>query len=294
MQASTSIDSTRADPFTRIEATLNLPYDANNEALRSMALQEYYLHGLRGGRTTPERSIDDLMLGTCDLLLEMLRGKAPEKVISVETSVPAFGIACLIFKLHQKRFLIREEIDLAEIIFSSEGHEIEGNAPIRSRFYFLEYLRRAGFIRPDVIDRGMKPITSTPTARDVLKLVEHYRGVTMDQIKSSNRSRNVVDARFRAIYILRKVCLMSLNQIGHALGDRDHTTILNGLIQQRNKMSIDAGVRRAMLRMCNTADAIGVYRHADFLQAKRGGKTRMNLPHQSRRLEGVSASRRMA
>ena len=53
--------------------------------------------------------------------------------------------------------------------------------------------------------------------------------VTQQDIVSLRRHREVVEARFAAYWLARRLTPMSLPQIGRAFGDRDHTTIMHGL-----------------------------------------------------------------
>ncbi len=54
-------------------------------------------------------------------------------------------------------------------------------------------------------------------------------GKSADEIKSSRRDHEVCFARFKVCYILSKIKLLSMPQIGRILGGRDHTTVLNGI-----------------------------------------------------------------
>lgn len=53
-----------------------------------------------------------------------------------------------------------------------------------------------------------------------------YFGVTIDQLCSTDRSRNVVEARQIAMYLCRELTDLSLPKIGQAFG-RDHTTVIH-------------------------------------------------------------------
>ncbi|MDC4232545.1 chromosomal replication initiator protein DnaA [Actinomyces sp. B33] len=53
----------------------------------------------------------------------------------------------------------------------------------------------------------------------------HYFGVTIDQLCSTDRSHDVVEARQVAMYLCRELTDLSLPKIGSAF-DRDHTTVM--------------------------------------------------------------------
>jgi chromosomal replication initiator protein len=61
----------------------------------------------------------------------------------------------------------------------------------------------------------------------ILTEVAAYFGVTIDDLKSQNRSRPIVQARQIAMYLLRDLTELSLPKIGEVFGGRDHTTVLH-------------------------------------------------------------------
>jgi len=51
--------------------------------------------------------------------------------------------------------------------------------------------------------------------------------VTLEELLSTTRKMNIIEARHMAIYILRENLLITLKEIGHKLGGYDHTTIIH-------------------------------------------------------------------
>lgn len=66
---------------------------------------------------------------------------------------------------------------------------------------------------------------------DLLQAVTETYGVTMRELLKSYGIRRIVHARFAAMMLMRDLRKMSTPQIGFALGGRDHTTIINGLLR---------------------------------------------------------------
>ena len=58
-------------------------------------------------------------------------------------------------------------------------------------------------------------------------------------IKGSSRSREVVNARQAAMYLVRRMTNLSTPDIGREFGKRDHTTVLHSLEQIEKKMKSD-------------------------------------------------------
>ncbi len=65
------------------------------------------------------------------------------------------------------------------------------------------------------------------TIGDVARLVAERWHVSVDQLKSKKRTQDVALARQVAMYVAREKVGASLNMIGRAFGNRDHTTVLH-------------------------------------------------------------------
>jgi chromosomal replication initiator protein len=66
-----------------------------------------------------------------------------------------------------------------------------------------------------------------------------YFGLTLDDLCSTSRTRQLVTARQIAMYLCRELTDLSLPKIGQAFGGRDHTTVIHannkisGLMKER-------------------------------------------------------------
>lgn len=77
-------------------------------------------------------------------------------------------------------------------------------------------------------------------AIDVIRHVAVQYGMTVEDIRSVRRSKAYAYPRFAAIHCLTHICPhLSLPMMGAALGNRDHTTILNGRERAKQLMHTD-------------------------------------------------------
>lgn len=65
--------------------------------------------------------------------------------------------------------------------------------------------------------------------REIITTVCRCFHTTLEELRSSRRTQEVVLPRQIAAYLLRKISRTSLNQIGQLLGGKDHSTILHGI-----------------------------------------------------------------
>jgi Bacterial dnaA protein helix-turn-helix len=61
----------------------------------------------------------------------------------------------------------------------------------------------------------------------ILSEVAAYFGVSVEDLRSTERSRPIVQARTIAMYLVRDLTDLSLPRVGAIFGGRDHTTVLH-------------------------------------------------------------------
>ena len=76
------------------------------------------------------------------------------------------------------------------------------------------------------------------TPDNIIKEVCRYFRVEEDQIRGPSRSREILNARQIAMYLIRSMTSLSLDETGK-LFKRDHTTALNGITKIENRMKGD-------------------------------------------------------
>lgn len=70
-------------------------------------------------------------------------------------------------------------------------------------------------------------VARRPTLREIIAVVARHQGMPQSILKSSSRRQSIVTARGIVVYLARELAAASYDQIGRALGGRDHTTIIH-------------------------------------------------------------------
>ena len=83
----------------------------------------------------------------------------------------------------------------------------------------------------------------------VIDTVAWVHGLTRDELLSRDRSRRVAWPRHIAAYMCRKLTAASLPEIGHALGGRNHTSILRAVRSVAERQSGDASFAAKLQQM---------------------------------------------
>lgn len=69
----------------------------------------------------------------------------------------------------------------------------------------------------------------TITIETVQRVVEQYYGVSHEDLVGSKRHKNLAEARHVAIWLSRKLCDMTLAEIGKHFGGRSHATVMHSI-----------------------------------------------------------------
>ena len=98
-------------------------------------------------------------------------------------------------------------------------------------------------IDQSAVDRAIQDMIRsnefTITPDNIIKEVCRYFRLEEDQIRGPSRSRDILNARQIAIYLIRRMTSLSLDETGKLFGGRDHSTTLNGVTKVENRMKTD-------------------------------------------------------
>jgi chromosomal replication initiator protein len=106
---------------------------------------------------------------------------------------------------------------------------------------------------------------SVPTARDsladlmnkrshitpsqVIETVAKFYNISVPEMVSASRSKDLAQPRQLAMYLLRQETEASLPEIGGLLGGRDHSTVLHGVDRVRHRLETEEKLRRDVMSL---------------------------------------------
>jgi chromosomal replication initiator protein len=156
-------------------------------------------------------------------------------------------IAILRFKAERLSVHIPDEVvDLVAHKFQSNIRELEGAL---NRIVAQAQL---SFSTIDV-DLATEALAEALSARhavtveEIISKVALFYDFTDEALRGSRRTKDLALARQVAMYLAREETDSSLSQIGSALGDRDHTTVMHGHDKVAHQIEEDEQLRRDVL-----------------------------------------------
>jgi chromosomal replication initiator protein len=89
-------------------------------------------------------------------------------------------------------------------------------------------------------------VTRQPPLQQIITVVAKYANVPQKQLKSGARRQSLVFARAIVIYLARELTDASYDQIGRALGGRDHTTIMHNYKKINHELTRDIATQEVV------------------------------------------------
>ena len=175
--------------------------------------------------------IADVGLPDYEMRTAILRSKAEELRIKLPDDVVEYVA-------HRDQTNIRElEGALNKILMSAE---------LYGRPLSLQLAMEA------LTDAAISQRRSTLTTSEVLDAVIGYYGVPEKDLQGRLRKRDIVLPRQVAMFLMRETTGGSLVDIGHALGGRDHTTVLHGIEKIERELATDTTLRTQVMAIRET------------------------------------------
>ncbi|MBN2023623.1 MAG: ATP-binding protein [Pirellulales bacterium] len=85
--------------------------------------------------------------------------------------------------------------------------------------------------------------------REIAAVTARCFGLTVTQLRSRTRRREVVTARGVAMYLARQLTNENLERIGDYFGGRDHTTVLHGCRKTETLLQTEPSVQQAVVHL---------------------------------------------
>lgn len=100
-------------------------------------------------------------------------------------------------------------------------------------------------------EEALKDLISPNNRRDITTeliagiVAEHYN-ITINDLTSAKKSRNIAYPRQVCMYLCRDLTDISFQDIGHYLGNRDHTTIIHGCDKIQKDLDMDMSLKNTI------------------------------------------------
>ena len=159
-------------------------------------------------------------------------------------------IAILKKKIENEKIKIPDDVIyfLAESI-KNNIRELEG-ALIRLTAYSLLETREINLpLAQDILKDLLRESVKTISVDIIQKKVASYYNLTLTDLKTKKRNKNIVAARQIAMFITRELTNLSLPEIGQCFGGKDHTTVLYAYNKIKNNMGKDNKFKELMNRV---------------------------------------------
>jgi chromosomal replication initiator protein len=103
---------------------------------------------------------------------------------------------------------------------------------------------------PALVRLALRELTTSRdgpvTLKEIAKAVQGEFGVTIPDLRSRKRTRNILRPRQIAMFVAKHVTEHSLAEIGAFLGGRDHATVVHSAKRVRAELAKDEGYRRTV------------------------------------------------
>jgi hypothetical protein len=209
---------------------------------------------------------EEVLLGAREVTDRLLAGASQMSVAAEAGGVLEYGIGTMVFRLQEKGVLsCQAQAYLRLLNDIPRLRNKDGVAIPATRRSVIDHLRKIGMIEEGLPVRALKPAGTTPSAAQVLEVTEEVTKISVKDIISKRRSKDIVNARFMTMWVLRTVSGTSFSVIGEHLGGKDHTSVINGVSQVDLRRKTEKGTLDQSERIANDSDYHGIWSSMDIL-----------------------------
>jgi chromosomal replication initiator protein len=156
-------------------------------------------------------------------------------------------IAILRFKTEQQALEVPDEvIDLIAHKFQHNIRELEGALNRVVAYARMSFAPITASVAAAALADTVSPQNAL-SIEEIIDEVARFYHLQTDDLTGARRTKDLALARQVAMYLAREETGHSLVQIGNALGDRDHTTVMHGHDKIEREIEEDDKLRRDVL-----------------------------------------------
>lgn len=173
-----------------------------------------------------------------------------ESGLTADVQQPDFETRVAIVKRKAELLNLDLPENVAEFIathLKNNIRQLEGAVKKLNAYYMLEGIQPVISVAQNSIRDVLNETQPVPvTIEKVIGEVSRTFNVSATDIKGSKRNANISAARRVAIYILREVTGMSMEDIGREFSNRDHSTIVYARKTMENDLAKDSHLRETV------------------------------------------------
>ena len=170
--------------------------------------------------------------------------------LTADVQPPDFETRVAIVKRKAELLHLDLPEDVAEFIanhLKNNIRQLEGAVKKLNAYYMLEGIQPVISVAQNAIKDILNETQPVPvTIEKIIGEVSRTFNVSPADIRGTKRNANVASARRVAIYILREVTGMSMEEIGREFSGRDHSTIVYSLKTMERDMKNDQHLRETV------------------------------------------------
>ena len=170
--------------------------------------------------------------------------------LTADIQPPEFETRVAIVKRKAELLNLHMSNEVAEYLANhlrNNIRQLEGAVKKRNAYYMLEGIEPCIGVAQNAIKDTLNEIQPVPvTIERIISEVSRTYNVTPDDIRGSKRTANISTARQVAMYAVREITGMSLEDIGREFGNRDHSTIVYAMKKMENTLQKNQGLKETV------------------------------------------------
>ncbi len=152
-------------------------------------------------------------------------------------------LAILRYKAERKRFSVSDEVaNYIAKISKRSIRELEGNLNKVKMYSELQAKKLDLDLAKEIL--AVHEETISLSLDDIQKIVANHFKIRLSDIKSKNRTKPLLLARYMAMLLIKNNMNRTLVEIGQSFGGRDHSTVKNAVSKMRRKIEENSDLKK--------------------------------------------------